>query len=381
MALLSGRRSDAAYHRARELGINRFHEGLRDKVAVMEEIMAAMGIEAFQAAMVGDDLVDLPIMSRAGLAVAVADAVPEVLAVAHWVTSLPGGHGAVRQVCDLLIKARGKWGEMVRPWMEPPRLNKSRAGRDSKDDAITQGFQSYMLRRVLRSPVACLMLVITAMLSVGYSSCAHAPASWSALQPQLVFSTYLGGSIPFMPGASPITFAQGAACDAQGNTYVTGATWVADLPVKNAFQPAPAADSATSAFVAKYNPVGKMLWCTYLGGNQQSKGAGAAAMPDGGVAVAGLTTSDALGPFPTTITAFQAQNNGQSDYFVSVFDANGNLKYSTCLGGSGVEGPPAPFTFADDNAPATSSRWMRPAWSMSPASPIPAAGPGRSNSL
>ena len=121
VALLSGRRSDAAYHRARELGINRFHEGLRDKVAVLEEIMAAMGIEAFQAAMVGDDLVDLPIMSRAGLAVAVADAVPEVLAAAHWVTSLPGGHGAVRQVCDLLIKAQGKWAEIVSPWMEARR--------------------------------------------------------------------------------------------------------------------------------------------------------------------------------------------------------------------------------------------------------------------
>ena len=75
--------------------------------------MAAMGIQASQVAMVGDDLVDLPIMSRAGLAVAVADAVPEVLAAAHWVTSLPGGRGAVRQVCDLLIKARGKWGEIV----------------------------------------------------------------------------------------------------------------------------------------------------------------------------------------------------------------------------------------------------------------------------
>ena len=116
VALLSGRRSDAAYHRARELGINRFHEGLRDKVAVLEEIMAAMEIEASQAAMVGDDLVDLPIMSRVGLAVAVADAVPEVLAAAHWVTSLPGGQGAVREVCDLLIKARGKWAEIVRPW-------------------------------------------------------------------------------------------------------------------------------------------------------------------------------------------------------------------------------------------------------------------------
>ena len=103
--------------------------------------------------------------------------------------------------------------------------------------------------------------------------------------------------------------------------------------------------------MAKYDPAGQLLWCTYLGGNQQSKGAGLAAMPDGGVAVAGLTTSDASGPFPTTITAFQPQNNGQSDYFVSVFDANGNLRYSTYLGGSGVEGPPAPTTFADDSAP------------------------------
>ena len=118
VALLSGRRSDAAYHRAKELGINRFHEGLRDKVAVMQEIMAAMGIEASQVAMVGDDLVDLPIMSRAGLAVAVADAVPEVLAAAQWVTTNPGGRGAVREVCDLLLKAQGKWGEVVRPWME-----------------------------------------------------------------------------------------------------------------------------------------------------------------------------------------------------------------------------------------------------------------------
>ena len=67
--------------------------------------------------MLGDDLVDLPIMGRAGLAVAVADAVPEVIAAAHWVTSLPGGKGAVREVCDLLIKAQGKWEEIVRPWI------------------------------------------------------------------------------------------------------------------------------------------------------------------------------------------------------------------------------------------------------------------------
>ena len=117
VAFVSGRRSDAAYHRAKELGISRFHEGVRDKVAVMEELMAAMNIEASQVAAVGDDLVDLPIMARAGLAVAVADAVPEVLAAAHWVTANPGGRGAVREVCDLLIKAQGKWEEIVSPWI------------------------------------------------------------------------------------------------------------------------------------------------------------------------------------------------------------------------------------------------------------------------
>jgi len=113
VAFVSGRRSDAAYHRAKELGISRFHEGVRDKVAVMEEITAAMQIEDSQVAAVGDDLVDLPLMARVGLSVAVADAVPEVVAAAHWVTSLPGGRGAVREVCDLLLKAQGKWTEVV----------------------------------------------------------------------------------------------------------------------------------------------------------------------------------------------------------------------------------------------------------------------------
>jgi 3-deoxy-D-manno-octulosonate 8-phosphate phosphatase (KDO 8-P phosphatase) len=95
------------------LGISRFHEGVRDKVAVMEEIMAAMQIQPAEVAAVGDDLVDLSLMARVGLSVAVADAVPEVVAAAHWVTARPGGRGAVREVCDLLLKAQGKWTGVV----------------------------------------------------------------------------------------------------------------------------------------------------------------------------------------------------------------------------------------------------------------------------
>ena len=110
VALVSGRRSDAAFHRARELGVTRFYEGVRDKAAILEEL---------QAAAVGDELVDLPLFHRVGLGVAVADAVPEVRAAAHWVTILPGGQGAVREVCDLLLKAQGRWEELVRPWQEP----------------------------------------------------------------------------------------------------------------------------------------------------------------------------------------------------------------------------------------------------------------------
>jgi hypothetical protein len=185
------------------------------------------------------------------------------------------------------------------------------------------------------------MLMISAILSLGYSSAQAQPT------PHLVFSTYLGGSAPFVSKADAFTFAQDAACDAQGNTYVTGATTVKDLPgTTNAFQSSPAAGSTMSAFVAKYNPAGTLLWCTYLGGNNQSMGVGVAAMPNGGVAVVGLTTSVAPVPFPTTTNAFQGQNNLNSDYFVTVYDANGNITYSTYLGGSGVEGQLPPY--ADD---------------------------------
>ena len=203
------------------------------------------------------------------------------------------------------------------------------------------------------------MLVIAAILGIGsLSNCAankkmaptmtteQAPGL-ARRTPQLIFSTYLGGSLPFVPG-SALTFAQNAACDAQGNTYVTGATTVADLPVLHAYQASPAAGSTMSAFVAKYNPAGQPLWCTYLGGNNQSMGVGVAAMPNGGVVVVGITTSDAS--FPTS-KAYQPQNNGQSDYFVTVFGANGTLQYSTYLGGSKIEGlvEVQPPNFPDDS--------------------------------
>ncbi len=119
VALVSGRRSDAAFHRARELDISHFYEGVRDKVSILEELLAALNLTPPQVAAVGDELVDLPLFHRVGLGVAVADAAPEVRAAAHWVTNLPGGKGAVREVCDLLLKAQGAWEELLRPWQKP----------------------------------------------------------------------------------------------------------------------------------------------------------------------------------------------------------------------------------------------------------------------
>ncbi len=161
-------------------------------------------------------------------------------------------------------------------------------------------------------------------------------SSWTPTAPQLVFSTYLGGGSAVCQGCAARTFAQNAASDTWGNIYVTGATTVTDL-AGSACRGRPAANSTLSAFVAKYDPYGRLLWCTYLGGDNQSMGVGVAVMPDGGVAVGGMTQSDASQPFPT-LNAFQTQYNGKSDYFVSVFDATGGLLYSTYLGGSDVDG-------------------------------------------
>lgn len=113
VAFLSGRRSDPAFLRAKELGVPHYYEGLRDKVPVLEELCRKLDLTPEEVAAVGDELVDLPLFQRVGLAVAVADAVPEVRAKAHWVTTNPGGRGAVREVTDLLLKASGAWDRLV----------------------------------------------------------------------------------------------------------------------------------------------------------------------------------------------------------------------------------------------------------------------------
>lgn len=106
VGLLSGRRSSVIEARARELGLQEVHHGISDKLAVFEDIIKRHAITDSEVAYMGDDLIDLPIFARVGLAVAVPNAHESVIKAAHWITSRSGGLGAVRDVTDLLIACR-----------------------------------------------------------------------------------------------------------------------------------------------------------------------------------------------------------------------------------------------------------------------------------
>jgi len=106
VALISGRDSAAVTHRARELGIEHVHQGIADKGAALDALCTDLKLVRDEVACVGDDTPDIPLFERAGIAIAVADAHPEAAARAHWITQARGGHGAVREICDLLLAAR-----------------------------------------------------------------------------------------------------------------------------------------------------------------------------------------------------------------------------------------------------------------------------------
>jgi 3-deoxy-D-manno-octulosonate 8-phosphate phosphatase (KDO 8-P phosphatase) len=110
VAVISGRESAAVSRRCQELGIRHLHQGIDDKAPVLAQLLATLDIPARQCACVGDDRPDMPLLAQAGFAVAVADAHPEALAIAHRRTRLPGGAGAVREVCDWLLAARRRSG-------------------------------------------------------------------------------------------------------------------------------------------------------------------------------------------------------------------------------------------------------------------------------
>jgi 3-deoxy-D-manno-octulosonate 8-phosphate phosphatase (KDO 8-P phosphatase) len=113
VGIITGRTSEIVALRARELGIEILHQGAKQKLPPYEAVLQEHGFEDREVAYVGDDLVDLPILKRVGFAVTVADGVEELRGRVDYVTRRPGGHGAVREVCDLLLKETGCWGEVT----------------------------------------------------------------------------------------------------------------------------------------------------------------------------------------------------------------------------------------------------------------------------
>ena len=107
--IISGRESKVVADRASELYITEIHQGIFDKLGCMDEILTRLKLSRDAVCFIGDDMVDVPVMRRVGLAAAPCDAAPEAREAAHYVTQIGGGRGAVREVVDLVLRATGKW--------------------------------------------------------------------------------------------------------------------------------------------------------------------------------------------------------------------------------------------------------------------------------
>ncbi|MDP2902586.1 MAG: 3-deoxy-manno-octulosonate-8-phosphatase KdsC [Methylovulum sp.] len=117
VAIISGRKSIVVELRMKSLGIHHVYQGYEDKRAAFAGLIDHLGLTPEQVAHVGDDLLDLPIMSRVGLSVAVNDANNTVKQHADWCTTRAGGQGAVREVCDLIMQAQGYFDDIVNAYL------------------------------------------------------------------------------------------------------------------------------------------------------------------------------------------------------------------------------------------------------------------------
>ncbi|CAG1021339.1 3-deoxy-D-manno-octulosonate 8-phosphate phosphatase (KDO 8-P phosphatase) [Patescibacteria group bacterium] len=118
VAVISGRKSETVERRMKQLGIELIYQGYENKISAFEEILEKIAITPEQAAHVGDDLLDLPLMKRVGLAIAVRDANFAVKQYADWCTTLTGGCGAVREVCDLIMQAQGSFDSILNDYLQ-----------------------------------------------------------------------------------------------------------------------------------------------------------------------------------------------------------------------------------------------------------------------
>ncbi|RTZ74043.1 MAG: 3-deoxy-manno-octulosonate-8-phosphatase KdsC [Gammaproteobacteria bacterium] len=117
IGIITGRTSEVVRIRMESLGISHLYQGQRDKRPAYGELKRKLGLEDSQIAYVGDDVVDLPVMTQVGLAIAVRDAHPFCRQHAHWTTPSAGGHGAAREVCELIMEAQGKLDDALQAYL------------------------------------------------------------------------------------------------------------------------------------------------------------------------------------------------------------------------------------------------------------------------
>jgi 3-deoxy-D-manno-octulosonate 8-phosphate phosphatase (KDO 8-P phosphatase) len=116
--LITKRISDTVALRARDLRLDHVHQGIADKSGTLDHILRAENLAADEAAYIGDDIIDLPVMRRCGLAIAVPNARVEVIEAAHYVTEHPGGQGAVRDAVEFILKAQGKLKQVIDNYLQ-----------------------------------------------------------------------------------------------------------------------------------------------------------------------------------------------------------------------------------------------------------------------
>lgn len=118
VGILSARHSPTTPHRAAQLGITLIYQGVKSKADAYAQISSDLMVEDQHVAYMGDDVVDLAVLARVGLATAPADAVKEVREAAHWVSRYPGGRGAVRELVEFILRAQGHWDGIVSSYVD-----------------------------------------------------------------------------------------------------------------------------------------------------------------------------------------------------------------------------------------------------------------------
>lgn len=114
--IVTGRKSPALSRRVHELGIGFCFDGVSDKGELLDQILETTRCSAEETAFIADDLPDISLMRKVGVPIAVADAMPEVISCAVLVTTKPGGKGAVREICDAILKSKGLWTDILKQW-------------------------------------------------------------------------------------------------------------------------------------------------------------------------------------------------------------------------------------------------------------------------